>query len=319
VTQGINAAGWPRRSIGDAVKIAVASGKGGTGKTLVATSLAHVASQKGRVVLVDLDVEEPNCHVFFDLSGAASEPVRQMIPEVSNQLCSSCGLCSDVCTSNAIVSLPTGVLVFPELCRGCAACMELCPERAIAEGHKVIGRTVAAHAGELGLVFGELEVGQPAASPLIAATKSRAGRDVAARPAGDAAVAQHDEAPLTIYDAPPGTSCPVIEAVKDVDYVVVVAEPTRFGLHDLDLMVRTLAQLDVPCGVVVNKASAGSFSVEEYCAKAGIDVLLRMPWSRDVAAAYARSELVAAALPDTRALFEDLLDGLPVPSRAIPA
>jgi MinD superfamily P-loop ATPase len=286
------------------MRIAIASGKGGTGKTLVATNLAHVASKTSEVVLYDLDVEEPNCHLFFDSHRGEGEPVEMMIPVVDTGRCASSGVCGDVCEYNAIVNLLAQVLVFPELCHSCYGCLEMCPEGAIAEGFKTIGRTFATQVGSLALVSGELAIGQPSTTPLVGATKRRTRLDTLEP--GNAHVA----AGIQIYDSPPGTSCPVIEAVRDVDHVVLVSEPTRFGLHDLDLMVQTLGQLEKPFCVVVNKAVDGNQEVEDYCGREGVEVILRIPWRADVAREYAQGRLVAETLPDVRVLFEELLETL---------
>jgi MinD superfamily P-loop ATPase len=278
------------------MKIAIASGKGGTGKTLVATNLAWVASRNAEVALYDLDVEEPNCHLFLEADGSEERtPVPMMIPRVVESRCSHCGACSELCEFHAIVTLPGQVLVFPELCHGCQGCLELCPEGAIEEGSKQIGEVTVRRNGALTLVAGELAVGEPLAAALVGKTRQW--------PCGPAA--------LRLYDSPPGTSCPVIEAVKDANYVVLVAEPTRFGLHDLDLMTKTLRQLERPFGVVVNKVFPGDEAVETYCCEQGIETLLRIPWSRDVARDTARGLLVAETIPEVREQFEALLKRLP--------
>jgi len=276
------------------LKVAVASGKGGTGKTFVATNLARVASSSSEVVLYDLDVEEPNCHLFFESSGEETESVEMMIPVVDKETCSFCGVCADVCEFNAIITLPKEVLVFPELCHSCYGCLEMCPEDAIGDGIKTIGRTIVSRSGALTLVFGRLAIGQPATTALIDRTKHRV----------------HYAGGIQIYDSPPGTSCPVIEAVKDTDYVVLVTEPTRFGLHDLDLMVRTLGRLEKPYGVVVNKATDGECPIEAYCRERGIELILRIPWRADIARECARGHLAAETIPDVSPLFEAMLDTL---------
>jgi len=276
------------------VKIAVASGKGGTGKTLVSTNLAYVASRTSKVALYDLDVEEPNCHLFFETDGEAAESVKLMIPVVDKDKCGFCGVCADVCEYNAMVTLAADVLVFPELCHSCYGCLEMCPEGAISEGFKNIGSTVVSRSGALTLVSGELAIGQPATTALVGMTKNR--------------VRLADG--IQLYDAPPGTSCPVIEAVKDADYVVLVSEPTRFGLHDLDLMVQTLRRLGKPYGVVINKARERDCSIDEYCRDNGIEVIQQIPWRKDIARDCARGRLVAETIPDVGALFETMLETL---------
>ena len=183
------------------------------------------------------------------------------------------------------------MLVFPELCHSCYGCLETCPTGAIDEGFHVIGRTGVTRHGPLTLVSGELEIGQPATTRMVAATKSRT-------------VASDG---LRIYDSPPGTSCPVIEAVKGVDYVLLVTEPTPFGAHDLDLMIRTMGRLGKPCGVVINKAMHDNQLIERYCREAGVEILFRIPLSSDIARDYSRGKLIAETIPESREWFETLL------------
>jgi MinD superfamily P-loop ATPase len=285
------------------MKIAIASGKGGTGKTLVATNLARVASLVSDVVLYDLDVEEPNCHIFLETHDSETTPVETMLPVIDEARCTHCGTCNDICQFNAIVAILERVLVFPDLCHGCYGCLELCPEGAIREGSKTIGNITASRDGSLTLVAGELKIGEPAAAARVGRTKSL--------PVGGNG--------LRLYDSPPGTSCPVIEAVKDVDYVVLVGEPTRFGLHDLDLMVRTLRKMHLPFGVIANKAREDDEAIEEYCRANGIEMLLRIPWSKEIAGDSAHGRLVVETLPDVRALFEELLAKLPATSKGVDA
>jgi MinD superfamily P-loop ATPase len=276
----------------DVMKIAVASGKGGTGKTFVSTNLANVARESSPVALYDLDVDEPNCHLFFGFETEFQQTARSMIPSVDNAKCSHCGVCGDVCEYNAIVSLAADVLIFPELCHGCYACLELCPEKAITEGFKEIGTVTVSRGENLTLVTGKLAIGQPATTALVRRAKSEAVPD----------------ADLVLYDAPPGTTCPVIEAVRDVDYTILVGEPTRFGLHDMELMVQTLRQLNRPFGVIVNKADAGHPIIEEYCRGEGIEVIAVIPERFEIAEAYGRGELVTDRMPDLRRQFADAFE-----------
>jgi MinD superfamily P-loop ATPase len=281
--------------------VAVASGKGGTGKTLVATNLAAVASSGQPVLLADLDVDEPNCHLYFDGLGGDGVDERVMVPTVDAESCRHCGLCGDVCAFHAIVDLGAVVRVYPELCHGCHACLELCPEGAIAAGEKVIGRTFVNHRASLTLVTGQLAIGQPATTPMVAATKRRATEMLRTGAPKDRT------ATLQILDAPPGSSCPVIEAVQGVDHVLLVAEPTRFGLHDLARMDRTLRRLGVPFSVVVNKGRKDTSVVEDYCEGRAIAVHGRVPWSREIAATAARGRLVVDLDSTLRQRFESLL------------
>ncbi len=274
------------------MKIAVSSGKGGTGKTLIATNLAYAALQKGKVTLFDLDVEEPNDQLFFKQIKRESKPVEMMIPVVDENVCDHCGVCSEICEYHAIINLPNQVLVFPELCHSCYGCLEMCPLHAISEGKKEIGVIKYGAFNGLQLISGILKVGESATTALIRETKKfpvQAG-------------------PIQIYDSPPGTSCPVIETVKDMDYVVLVGEPTPFGLHDLNLLVQVLQQINKSFGVVINKAVAGNKRLETYCAEKGIEVLARIPLRSDIAGMYAKGLLVTETVDDMRFVFANLLE-----------
>jgi MinD superfamily P-loop ATPase len=221
----------------------------------------------------------------------AVETVEMMIPAVNENVCNLCGVCSDICEYHAIVVLPNGVLVFPELCHSCHGCLEICPQNAISEGVKEIGRVAVSRNGSMGLISGELKVGQPATTALIKNVKRK----------------MDESADISIYDSPPGTSCPVIEAVKDVDYVVLVSEPTPFGLHDLALIAKTISHVRKPFGVVANKVMEGNHLIEDYCRQNEIPIIASIPQRRDIARAYARAELIVETVPDMRDLFEGVL------------
>lgn len=266
---------------------AVASGKGGTGKTTVAVNLAH--SLNSASLFLDCDVEEPNCHLFLPGNSCAKEIVTVPVPEVNAALCTGCGECSRFCEYNAIVSLETKPIVFPELCHGCGGCTKVCPEKAIREIDHRIGTVETIQSGKITLIQGRLDVGSVMAPPLIRAVKKRLSK------AGDA-----------IIDAPPGTSCPVITAVQDTDFAILVTEPTPFGLHDLKLAVAMIRELKIPFGVVVNRNNIGDNRVHEYCRTEEIPVLLEIPDDRRIAEAYSRGELIIEALPEYRGLFDRL-------------
>jgi len=272
------------------IKIAIASGKGGTGKTLISSNLANVAAQKQMVRLYDLDVEEPNAHLFFDTTVRHEQTVKNMIPIVHDDRCDYCGVCSEICAYNAIVTLKNQVLVFPELCHSCYGCLELCPQKAISEGFKPIGRITDSTNKRLRLISGELRLQEMATTALIKETKR--------------SVQSADD--IAFYDAPPGTACPVIETLKDADYVVLVTEPTPFGRHDLDLMAQTVRQLKPPFGVIVNKAVTGNRLIEMYCEQEGIEIIGRIPQDMEIARAYAKGELVSEQKPEWKDLFEEL-------------
>ena len=258
--------------------VSIASGKGGTGKTTVAVGLA--LSITGDVQLLDCDVEEPNCHIFLKPEIQSSEPVGVPVPLVDESKCTACGKCAQICQYNAIAALKTRPLVFPELCHGCGGCALICPEGAISETSREVGVVETGCAGRIQFVHARLRVGEAMSPPLVRAVKKHVKRDGA-----------------TIIDCPPGTSCPVIMAVKDSDYVILVTEPTPFGLHDLILAVETVRQMGVPFGVVVNRADVGDARVRDYCGSEGISVLLEIPDDRRIAEAYSRGEPIVRALP----------------------
>ncbi len=270
---------------------AVASGKGGTGKTTVATNLAYVAAQNGRsVAYVDCDVEEPNGAIFLKPQIQDDRPVGAAVPKVDLDKCTGCGQCGEICQYSAIVAMDTKVLVFPDLCHGCGGCWVVCPAGAIQEDRREIGRLQVGHSGAVRFVQGLLNVGEARGSPAIRAVKAAA-----------------PQADLTIVDCPPGTSCPVIEAVRGSDYVLLVAEPTPFGLHDLKLTVETVRKLKMLFGVVINRADMGDGQTERYCRLQRIDVLAEIPDDRQVAEVYSRGEMICEAIPKYQDLYSKLL------------
>jgi MinD superfamily P-loop ATPase len=281
-----------RRKPMETIRVAVASGKGGTGKTTVATNLVvHAAGSGVRAVYADCDVEEPNGHLFLRPVVEKIRPFALEIPSVVKERCTGCGRCGEVCAYSAIVVINKKVLTFPELCHSCGGCWLACPEDAIEQGAREIGVVETGRAlGAVGFVQGRLRIGEAMAPPLIKAVKRQA-------PAGD----------LQVFDAPPGTACPVIQTVRDADYVLLVTEPTPFGLNDLRLAVEMLRELGRPFGVVINRADVGDDGVTRYCAEESIEILQAIPDDRKVAEAYARGEMAVQALPEYREVFQGLL------------
>jgi MinD superfamily P-loop ATPase len=271
----------------DPVTVAIASGKGGTGKTTLAVNLALCAQEP--VCLLDCDVEEPNCHIFLDHGIIwARESVGIPIPVVDREKCTACGECGRVCQFHAIASLPTESLVFPELCHGCGGCAKACPEGAISQTAHEIGVIETGEKGGVKLVQGRLHVGRPMSPPLIRAVK------------------KHQGGAVSIVDCPPGTSCPVIAAMRGSDFIVLVTEPTPFGLHDLVLAVETARRIGIPFAVAVNRSDAGDGRVADYCNREDIPVLLQLPEDRRVAEAYSRGQAAVEAIPEYMAVFRRL-------------
>ena len=265
--------------------ISVASGKGGTGKTTIAVNLAlALAKDKGRnVKFLDCDVEEPNAHLFLKPVITSSESVEIPVPKIDDKKCNYCGKCAEVCVFNAIAVTKNKVLVFPGLCHGCGACMLFCPEKAISEKGNEVGILEEGKAGSINFIHGRLNIGEPMSPPIIKKIKKKSKKDY--NDNRDKNITNHH---ITLIDAPPGTSCPVIESIKGSDYTILVTEPTPFGLHDLILAVELLKKLNIPHGVVLNKCDIGDHKVEEYCKKNNIPLLLFIPLDKEIAVAYSQ-------------------------------
>ena len=272
--------------------ISVASGKGGTGKTTIAVNLAL---SLGDVQFLDCDVEEPNAHIFLKPCFTDKSTIFVPVPEIDESKCTYCGKCREVCAYNAVAVLgATGagggsVLVFPHLCHGCGACSIFCPEKAIKETGREIGVVESGIKDGMEFVHGRLNVGEAMSPPLIRKVKERA-----------------DSARTVIIDAPPGTSCPVITAVEGSDFCLLVTEPTPFGLNDLVLAAGMLRELKIPFAVAVNRDGIGDGKVDDYCAGEKIPILMRIPFSKEIAGAYSRGEPAVSLFPELVGQFRDL-------------
>ena len=279
------------------MKLAIASGKGGTGKTTVAVSLALSLTDQ-RPFLVDCDVEEPNAALSLRPELTERRAVELLIPAVDTPLCTACGRCAEVCAYHAIVLVGQQVLVFPELCHGCGSCIRQCPAGALHEEPHSIGQLAQGHAGDIAFFQGALNVGEPMAVPVIRQLKQWALAEVA------------DGRPV-ILDAPPGASCPVVETLRGADVALLVTEPTPFGLHDLQLAVQLArGELGLPVAVVINRAGMGDANVDAYCAAENIPILLRIPLERAIAEGMAQGEPLVALRPAYRVQLVELWDTL---------
>jgi MinD superfamily P-loop ATPase len=269
--------------------ISIASGKGGTGKTTIATNLAVALAPD--VKLLDCDVEEPNDHIFIRPEITHTERVSLKVPQVDMSKCSLCGRCQEICQFQAIVVVGKTALTFHELCHSCGGCVEVCPEDAITEIDREMG--IFESGSRNGLEFGHarLFVGQVMAVPLIERVKADVEPDK-----------------LNIIDAPPGTSCPVISSVKNTDFVILVTEPTPFGLNDLRLAVGMVKILNIPHGIIINRSDLGDRKVEEYANEENIPILMEIPFSRQIAETYSQGKLLVEELPDWREKFIHLYE-----------
>jgi len=282
--------------------VAVASGKGGTGKTTIAVNLALSLAEDGgaperveaQPLFLDCDVEEPNAALFLGPVIEERREVGQLIPEVDPAACTHCGRCAEVCEYHAIAVVGDQVLVFPELCHGCGSCTLNCPPGAIHEVLHVMGTVERGWAGPIAFAQGTMNVGEAMGVPIIRQLK------------GWAIPPARDGRPV-ILDAPPGTACPVVETMRGADVVLMVTEPTPFGLHDLRLAVGVARdELRLPVGVVINRDGVGDSGVDAYCAAEGIPILMRVPLERRIAEAYSDGVPLVDALPAYRERFRVL-------------
>jgi len=272
---------------GESMTVAIASGKGGTGKTTVAVGLANALERD--VQLLDCDVEEPNDHLFLSLEGIRSVEHSIPVPRVNQDLCTACGKCSGFCEFNALALLKDRVLVFDNLCHGCGGCTIICPEQAIREEDRPTGRIVYGTCGRIEHIYGDLNTGEPMAPPLIRTVK----REITGKKP-------------VIIDSPPGTTCPMVTAVKDADFCLLVTENTPFGLHDLEMAVEVLGDMEMPMGVVINRSDIGKSGVKEFCREKNIPILLEIPYSRTIAEKYAVGLSIVDAEPQYRRKFVEM-------------
>jgi len=274
--------------------IAIASGKGGTGKTTIATNLAHIGAGLGRKVqYLDCDVEEPNGHIFLKPKITRSQKVNVDIPKVDLKKCTGCGKCGEICQYSAIICLKENVLTFEQLCHSCGGCMRVCPVDAIKPKPLNIGDIELGKAGDVDFVHGKLRIGHVRTPSLIKEVKKNIKEDC-----------------LAIIDVPPGTSCPVVEAVKGTDFVLLVTEPTPFGLNDLKLAVELLRDMNLPFAVAINRYDVGDDEVEKYCKVENIDICLKLPDDRRIAEAYSSGKIIVDVLNEYKNQFATVYEYL---------
>ena len=267
--------------------VAVASGKGGTGKTTVAASLARIWTPPLQVV--DLDVEAPNLHLFLKPDIQGRETAHMTVPQADEAKCTACGKCAELCQFKAISVLGGYLLTFPEMCHGCGGCMAICPEGAITNGRRDLGELLWGTTNGADFIMGRLRVGEAMSPPLMRKVQERYNTQ------GD-----------VIADAPPGTSCPAMTAVENADVILLVGEPTPFGFHDLKLAREAFAPMEKPMGVVINRAGLGDDSLHTYCRTTGLPILMEIPFDRDIAYAYSNGLVISELGPKYEKLFQDL-------------
>lgn len=269
--------------------ISIASGKGGTGKTTVATNLAFSLGEN--VQIMDCDVEEPNSHLFLHPAIKEKIAVIAPIPLVDEDKCTYCKKCMEICRFSAIAVVGKKVITFPELCHSCGGCKVVCPEDAISEGVRELGYIETGCIENISFIHGYLNVGQVMSPPIIKKIRTLANHRM-----------------VNIIDAPPGTSCPVIAAMKGADFVLLVTEPTPFGLHDLTLAVETIKILKIPHGIVINRAGIGNDGVKDFAKKEGIPILMEIPFDKKIAQVYSKGELIVEKMPEYKDKFLNLFD-----------
>jgi MinD superfamily P-loop ATPase len=270
--------------------IAVASGKGGTGKTTVAVNLVSVLSGKQiKTSYIDCDVEEPNGHIFLKPQINNISEASLPFPVIDTEKCTFCGKCAEICQYKAIVFLDKQPLVFQEMCHACGGCFFVCPVGAVSELQRRIGIVEKGFSGDIFFANGKLDIGQAISPPLIREVKKQIPADA-----------------VNIVDCPPGTSCPVIESVKGADFVILVTEPTPFGLSDLQLAAEVIIKLKIPFGVFINRSDIGTQDTVQYCERRLIPVMGSIPDDRRIAEKYSTGELLMEHLPEYVEVFDNL-------------
>lgn len=279
------------------MRIAIASGKGGTGKSTVAMGIAIALERAGKdITLADCDVEAPNLYLFLPEGDYASKDVTVQVPSIDGSKCVYCGKCAEFCKFNAISVFPGHALVFPELCHSCGGCSIVCPEAAISYKERKVGVVKISYppiAKKLKLITGIMNENEHSSVPVISAVKS---------------IIDNDSAGISILDLSPGTSCNMIAAVRGCDHCILVTEPTPFGLHDLKLAVEVLRHMGIPSGVVINKSYGNDSLITDYCAGEGIEIYLRIPYDDSVAKFYSNGTIPSLRLPWLSDMFRSLYD-----------
>ncbi|HLV31318.1 MAG TPA: ATP-binding protein [Chitinispirillaceae bacterium] len=276
------------------MNISIASGKGGTGKTTISTNLAYyLAGRNVSVRYHDCDVEEPNGHLFLKPEITKKHPAFISVPLIDENRCTGCGKCVQLCEYNALARLGKTVMVFAELCHGCGGCTLICPQNAITEHEKEIGFVETGNSGKIGFVHGRLNIGEAMSPPLIRSVLGKMDNNF-----------------VNIIDAPPGTSCPVIASVKNTDFIVLITEPTPFGLNDLNLAIEMTREIGIPCGVLINRADEKSDTAREFCKQKNVSILAEIPDDRSIAEAYSKGEMIIDAVPQLQSVFAQLWEAI---------
>lgn len=276
------------------MNISIASGKGGTGKTTISTNLAYyLAGRNVSVRYHDCDVEEPNGHLFLKPEITKKHPAFISVPLIDENRCTGCGKCVQLCEYNALARLGKTDMVFAELCHGCGGCTLICPQNAITEHEKEIGFVETGNSGKIGFVHGRLNIGEAMSPPLIRSVLGKMDNNF-----------------VNIIDAPPGTSCPVIASVKNTDFIVLITEPTPFGLNDLNLAIEMTREIGIPCGVLINRADEKSDTAREFCKQKNVSILAEIPDDRSIAEAYSKGEMIIDAVPQLQSVFAQLWEAI---------